>query len=238
MHIATQSTLKDLAVTLPGSTRIFEKFGLDYCCGGAQTLAAACEKAQLAPQAVLTELEAAQASPVAQPDWTTQTVSTLIEHILTKHHVFTRNELLRLGRLMEKVRGVHGARHPELVDAEAILQSLNHELTQHMFKEERVLFPYVQALEAAVTAGQPAPPAMFGTVRNPIRMMSMEHDTAGEMLRELRRITQDFVLPDDACGSYRALYQALQEFEADLHEHIHLENNLLFPRAIALESSE
>jgi regulator of cell morphogenesis and NO signaling len=235
MQIATQERLRDLAVALPGSTRIFEKFGLDYCCGGAQSLADACGKARIAPQAVLAELEIVQADQAAQPNWVMSPVSALIEHILAKHHAFTRNELERLDRLMAKVRGVHSERHPELVKAEALLHAMKQELLQHMFKEERLLFPYVKELENAVEHDAVPPHAIFGTVRNPIQMMSLEHDTAGEMLRELRRVTNGYALPPDACASFRALYQGLQEFEADLHEHIHLENNLLFPRALALE---
>jgi regulator of cell morphogenesis and NO signaling len=236
MQIATQSTLKDLAIALPGSTRIFEKFGLDYCCGGAQSLAAACVKARVEPQSLLAELEKAQAVPATQTDWAMKSLSALIDHILATHHVFTRDELERLANLMAKVRTVHGERHTELVKAEALLRVMKQELLQHMFKEERVLFPYVKELETAFETAAPKPYAMFGTARNPIQMMSLEHDTAGEMLREMRRVTKDYALPGDACASFRALYQALQEFEADLHEHIHLENNLLFPRAISLES--
>lgn len=235
MQIAMQNTLKEIAVTLPGSTRVFEKFGLDYCCGGAQTLSAACEKANLAPVALLEALEQVQDLPSVQPDWITLPLGDLVQHLLDTHHIFTRTELARLEKLMDKVRGVHGVRHPELVKAEAVLHSLQQDLSQHLVKEERVLFPYITALDAALAAGKPAPVPMFGTVRNPIRMMSLEHDTAGELLRELRHITNEYALPADACGSFRALYQGLQELEADLHQHIHLENNLLFPRAIALE---
>lgn len=235
MQIATQNTLRDLAVAVPGSTRVFEKFGLDYCCGGAQSLAEACVKARVTSQAVLAELEQAQAAKPAQTDWAAQPVSALIEYVLATHHVFTRNELERLDTLLAKVRSVHNERHPELVKAEALFHLMKQELLQHLFKEERMLFPYVKELETAIEHHAPAPHAMFGTVRNPIRMMSLEHETAGEMLREMRRVTRDYALPPDACASYRALYQALQAFEADLHEHIHLENNVLFPRAVALE---
>ena len=147
-----------------------------------------------------------------------------------------REESARIEALTAKVVGVHGKNHPELMQVQKIFSALAEELSVHLMKEEQVLFPYVVRMEESVLASEPAPPAMFGTVVNPVRMMMQEHDGAGDALRSLRSVTNDYTLPDDACISYRTLYHALQGFESDLHQHIHLENNILFPRAVAMES--
>lgn len=236
MQIAFSDSVKDLALALPGSTRVFEKFGIDYCCGGERSLAEACARARVEPNFIVGKLAQLEQTPLPTVNWVEAPLTRLIEHILNKHHVFTRAELTRLETLFVKVCAKHGAFQPALLKAEALLQALRDELLPHMQKEERVLFPYVKQAEEAVSIGRPLPIAPFGTVQNPVRMMMREHDTAGEMLREMRRLTNGYALPDEACASWRALYQGLQELEADLHEHIHLENNVLFPRALTLEA--
>jgi len=130
----------------------------------------------------------------------------------------------------------HGQNHAELEKVEVSFRALAEELTVHLLKEEHMLFPYIIELESTVKSGGRPAPAMFGTVQNPVRMMMMEHDSAGELLHKLREVTNGYAVPEDSCMSYRMLYRALPEFEADLHQHIHLENNILFPRAIALEA--
>jgi regulator of cell morphogenesis and NO signaling len=161
----------------------------------------------------------------------------LIAHIQNTHHRFTRDELARLSPLLDKVCSVHGDRHPELLRVRDIFGSLAQELTTHMMKEDSVLFPHIVRMEEAVIAHEPVIPPPFGTVRNPVSMMLDEHDNAREALRELRRMTGDYTAPPDACISYRTLYGALADFEADLHQHIHLENNILFPRAVQMEQA-
>jgi regulator of cell morphogenesis and NO signaling len=147
-----------------------------------------------------------------------------------------RSESPRIEALAAKVVGVHGKNHPELIEVQKVFSALAAELSVHLMKEEQILFPYISRMEENVLAGEAAPPAMFGTVLNPVRMMMQEHDGAGDSLRSLRTVTKDYTVPADACISYRTLYQALQEYEADLHQHIHLENNILFPRAVAMEA--
>jgi regulator of cell morphogenesis and NO signaling len=161
----------------------------------------------------------------------------LIKHILDKHHVFTKEEMTRLDALVEKVCSVHGQNHPELLRVKTLFQSLCEDLKPHMFKEEQVLFPYIIRLEEAASQKQKLAAPPFVTVRNPVRMMMLEHDTAGDLLRELRGATTNYTTPSDACISYRTLYQALEAFEQDQHQHIHLENNILFPRAVEMESA-
>jgi regulator of cell morphogenesis and NO signaling len=241
MTIATTKTVGEIAAELPSCTREFEKLGIDYCCGGSRTLDQACVEAKLPLQEVLERLkksaESANYTNSAQ-NWREASLADLIANINATHHVFVRSECPRILALTEKVVGVHGKNHPELLQVQELFTALSDELTVHLMKEEQILFPYVVRLEESAIAGEPAPPAMFGTVMNPIGMMMREHDGAGEALRALRTVTRDYTLPEDACISYRTLYQALQGFEADLHQHIHKENNILFPRAAAMENGQ
>jgi len=147
------------------------------------------------------------------------------------------SELARLEPLFSKVCAAHGEGHPELVQMQSIFRGLNAELQLHMMKEENVLFPYLAAMEKAALSGWTCPRAMFGTVQNPVRMMTLEHDSAGDALRELRQASGNYTVPIDACVTFGELYRALQALEADLHTHIHLENNILFPRAVAMEAA-
>jgi regulator of cell morphogenesis and NO signaling len=240
MNINATTKVRDLALALPQSTRVFEKLKIDYCCGGSQPLAQACATAGLDIESVMKMLE--QAGQTAGQkngaiDLQNATLSELIAYILDKHHVYTKDEMTRLEPLMDKVVGAHGANHSELLAIRDLLRQLFLDLRPHMFKEEQILFPYILELERAQTANRPAPFAPFGTVNNPIRMMMMEHDTAGDLLREMRKLSSDYKVPADACISYKTLYEALEEFEQDLHQHIHLENNLLFPKAVELEEA-
>ena len=238
MAIASTKTVGEIAAELPNVIREFEKLGIDYCCGGTRTLGEACAEAKLSVEEVLQRLEksaAATASNSGDIDWQEEALADLIAHINGTHHVFVREECPRIEALAAKVAGVHAANHPELQAVQAVFGGLAQELHVHLMKEEQILFPYVIRLEESSFEGRPAPPAMFGTVMNPVRMMMQEHDGAGEALRTLRQVTNDYALPQDACASFRALYEALKGFEADLHQHIHLENNILFPRAVAME---
>ena len=238
MTLAATKTLGEIAAEMPCATREFEKLGIDYCCGGSRTLSEACAEANISVDDALARLEKSLAAtqPGDSKDWQNQFLADLIGHITSTHHVFVREESPRIEALTAKVVGVHGKNHPELMQVQKIFSALAEELSVHLMKEEQVLFPYVVRMEESVLASEPAPPAMFGTVVNPVRMMMQEHDGAGDALRSLRSVTNDYTLPGDACISYRTLYQALQGFESDLHEHIHLENNILFPRAVAMEA--
>lgn len=237
MTIATTKTVGEIAAETPNATREFEKLGIDYCCGGSRTLGEVCAEAKISVDEVLARLEKSSAVTASgdSKDWQNQPLADLIAHITSTHHVFVREECPRIEALTAKVVGVHGKNHPELLQVQAVFSALTEELRVHLMKEEQVLFPYLVRLEESFVAGEPAPPAMFGPVVNPVRMMMQEHDSAGDALRTFRSVTNDYSVPADACISYRTLYQALQGFEADLHQHIHLENNILFPRAVAME---
>ncbi len=237
--ITTDMTVRDVAMELPQSTRLFEKLKIDYCCGGNKPLAEACASAGLDVDNVIALLaQTTQSNPNDDNAAAFQNLSVteLITHILETHHVFTKSEMDRLQSLADKVLSAHGGNHPELIHLDELLTRLCADLKPHMFKEEQVLFPYIVAMANAVDQNRAAPFAPFGTVNNPIRMMMREHDTAGEILRELRAVTSDYKVPGDACISYQTLYQALEDFEKDLHQHIHLENNILFPKALEMEN--
>ncbi len=234
MTVDTAKTVRELAVEMPQATRVFEKLGIDYCCGGGKTLEEACAAARIPVSQVLESLAGTAAAPAAT-EAAAGSLAELIDHIVAKHHAYVRSEVPRLEQLLLKVVGVHGKNHPELLEIQAQFHGLGGELSMHLMKEEHILFPYIKQMEASVNAGHGVPAPMFGSVRNPIQMMVMEHDSAGDALRTMRENSNGFTTPPDACISYQTLYRALLEFEADLHQHIHLENNILFPKAVAME---
>ena len=236
MPINAETTVGQLVAENPGAARIFEKAGIDYCCGGGQSLNDACSHSRVPLEQVKELLEQAVAARTpADRDWMAASQSELVEHIVEKHHAYVRQELPRLGALIAKVHGVHGKNHPELAQIARVFAEIAQEMTMHMMKEENILFPYIVEMEKAAQGRGPQPLPMFGTVQNPVRMMMMEHDQAGANLRAIRELSGDYTPPAEACTSYRVLYEALAAFEADLHQHIHLENNILFPRAVEME---
>lgn len=240
MLVNSTNTVRELAIAIPGATRVFEQLGIDYCCGGARTLADACKRSRVQVREVVERLEIAEPPIVAgraARNWQAESLTSLAAYIIDTHHFYTKCELIRLGNLLDKVCSRHGKNHPELFDLRDVFQRLTQDLNPHMLKEEQVLFPFVARMEEAVSERRAVPLPFFGTVHNPVRMMAAEHDAAGGLLAEMRRITGGYVTPPDACASFQTLYQGLQEFEADLHQHIHLENNIFFPRAIEMETA-
>jgi regulator of cell morphogenesis and NO signaling len=238
MSVTSEKTLRELVLENPAATHVLEKLGIDYCCGGNQSLEQACRAANLPIDHVLDSLEAAELATKAEGkdrDWQQEALADLVAHITSTHHKYTRAEIARVSPLLEKVCSVHGQNHPELHSIRTNFLGLVDELTMHMMKEEVMLFPYIVRMEESVTEKQPILPPPFGTVQNPVSMMMHEHDSAGDALRAMRKASGGYAAPADACVSYQTLYKALAELEADLHQHIHLENNILFPRAIAME---
>ena len=235
MYNFQDKTIREIALEAPLTIRVFENHKIDFCCGGRVPFTEACKKAGADPLTVLTELDQALASSSEANEKEQKTAGELIEHIIRTHHDFTRSEIERLGPLADKVVSRHGENHPELAEIQKLFETLSDELLAHMQKEEMMLFPYIEKLERAATNNGVVPLAPFGTVNNPVRMMMFEHDQAGEMLREMRSLSADYTSPDGACPSYKGFYAGLEYLEADLHRHIHLENNLLFPQAVDLE---
>ena len=240
MILSTDRTVRDVVLELPQATRVFENLQIDYCCGGDKALGEACANAGVKVETLermLVEAGQADVTGNGSADFRTATLTKLIGHILDKHHAYTKEEMVRLEALIEKVIGAHGENHPELLRLGSMFQQLCADLRPHMFKEEQILFPYIIEMERSALQNRPVPIPPFGTVNNPIRMMMMEHDTAGGLLRELRGLSSNYTAPPDGCISYQTLYAALEAFENDLHQHIHIENNILFPRAIEIEES-
>ena len=239
MNQITTKTIREIALEAPATTRVFEEFKIDYCCGGRRLIEDACAAKGIDSSLLIERIgqviaESKERSSGVSPEHLRPDL--LIEHIIAKHHVFTAQEVERLTPLMAKVATRHGELHPELLELESLFNSLTASLVPHMRKEEQILFPHVRELVAAAELGIPAPWPHFGTVKNPVRMMMAEHDVDGDRLRRMREITNDYKLPEGACPSFTALYAGLEELEHDLHRHIHLENNVLFPAAAELEA--
>jgi len=234
---STTQTVREIALEQPTSIRVFEKYGIDYCCGGRKPLSEACTAGNIEIDAVLAALELAAQSPApVSTDWAQESLDVLSAHIIDAHHAYVKRELPRLAVLAQKVVNRHGATKAELPVIQSKLAELDEELTQHLAKEESILFPYVVLLERASANGSPKPRGCFDSVASPIAMMTQEHDAAGALLADIRRLSNNFATPPDACPTYHAFYDGLKDFEKDLHQHIHLENNILFPRAIELEA--
>jgi regulator of cell morphogenesis and NO signaling len=231
-------TIRELALKVPGATRIFEELGIDYCCGGNRPLTEACAMAGLEVTQVERSLFNGNHStePINDQTLIEGRLAETISHILAKHHHFTRSEISRIYTLLDKVECAHGQKHPELSSIKATFHQLGEELKVHMMKEERFLFPYVIEMEEAITQQKPCLSPPFETVKTPVRTMQFEHDSAGELLKKIRTLASDFVCPPEVCLSYLSLYKGLEGLEKDLHQHIHLENNILFPKAVELET--
>ncbi len=225
-------TIGEIARENPSSVRVFEKHGIDFCCGGKIPLAEACQLRGIAPEDLQAELDrAASGRPDSGRDWSEAPLALLIDHIVGTHHVYLKSELPRIQTWLDKVRKAHGAAHGEMLNPlSLIFADLRAELESHLAKEEMILFPLIKRMETGDRS-----PAHCGSVNNPIRVMEHEHDNAGRALEAMREITRNYAVPPDACNTFRALFHGLAEIEADLHQHIHLENNILFPRAAELE---
>lgn len=213
-------------------SRVFEQYGLDYCCGGHIPLNEACKEKGIDPNEVLKALSEsdAQVKEDDSIDWRKASLTELADHIETTHHTFMHKELPRLNGLMEKVVAAHSERHPELSKVAGTLDALTAELTQHLAKEEQILFPIIRQMDSTGDTD-----SHCGEVANPIRVMEEEHNNAGNALASLRSLTNDYQPPADGCTTYQALLAGLAEMEFDLHQHILKESSILFPRAIALE---
>jgi regulator of cell morphogenesis and NO signaling len=223
--IDTSTTVGDLVTAQPGSSRVFMKHGIDFCCGGKRTLEAACQEQGLDPAAVVAELAAIPPEP--RNDLADAPLEAVCDYIERTHHDFTRAELDRVGALLEKVARVHGTRHPSMVELSVIFALFAEDLRNHMLKEERVLFPAIRALAHGNPGRDP---------HAPISVMEREHVEAGDALRRMRALGYDYVPPEGACNTFRAALGGLADIESDLLRHVHLENNILFPRALALVS--
>lgn len=237
MTTKTMKSVAEIALETPRAAAVFDEFGIDYCCAGESSLQEACNEARVTMADVEAALEQVrQARHTADTvDWSKQTLQQLADHIVAFHHQYGRRALPRIEHLLSQTLAAHGQKHHDLALVQRQFHILADEMVRHMMKEEQILFPYIARLEAAQANGKAAEPAMFGSVKNPVRMMRAEHDSASALLKTIRKLTRDYEAPKDGCTSFQALYAALAEFEHDLLQHIRLENEILFPKAEALE---
>lgn len=232
MVITAETPVRDIAVAMPTAIPMLERIGIDYCCHGQHTLTDACAKKDIAVAPVLEELEKLQPQSADPADyqWVNAPLKDLAEHIVKKHHAYTREQLKLIDTLMAKVEQRHGAEHPEVFQVGKALAVFGSELKHHAECEETNLFPYIAAIGTDQLPELPAPAR--GSLKMPITHMMADHDQTGEELQTLRKLTNNYTPPPEACPTWRGLYSAIEALEADLHQHIHLENNILFPRAL------
>lgn len=234
--ITPETTIGELVAARPLLAHLFERLGLDYCCGGKQTLAAACTRRGLDVKTTIALLDSAGAALAAGPaeiDAAAMGLARLADHIETTHHAYLKAELPRLVEMADRVAAKHGWRDARLPEVAAAVNTLAAEMIDHMRKEEIVLFPLVRQIEAGAADG-----FHCGSIANPIRQMEAEHESAGRLTARLRLLTGGFTPAADDCNTHRALLAGLAEFEADLHRHVHKENNVLFPRTLKLAGAQ
>lgn len=227
------ATVGQLVRENPARARVFEDLGVDYCCGGKKPLEDACREKGLDVNEVVGQLDADDRGETRLADAQAMSLTELVDHIQSTHHEYLRRELPRIARLLEKVVAAHGQRHPKIAQIPPIFAAFDEELRMHMMKEERILFPAIRELDRPDGARQ----FHCGSLSNPIRVMEAEHDSAGEAMAQFRSLSDDYSTPDDVCNTYRALMDALHDLELDMHQHVHKENNVLFPRVIETEAN-
>ncbi len=230
-------TIAELVAKDYRKAEVFKKFGIDFCCGGKRTPEDVCREKQidfneLREALAKTEQTSSSGADMNFNDWE---LDELVDYIINVHHKYVRENIPLLQEFTGKVSRVHGTAHPEVVKIAEIFAAVAQEMTQHMMKEEHILFPYIKQLVVAEKNRRPMGAPPFSSVENPIRMMESEHDHAGNLVKQIRQLSNEFTPPENACNTYQVTYHKLREFEEDLHKHIHLENNILFPKAIALE---
>jgi regulator of cell morphogenesis and NO signaling len=217
------------------TVKVFDDYQIDFCCGGKQSLGEICDTKSLDSTEVIQKLEDVIKQPTSSPDFDAMSLPELIQYIKDKHHAFVRENIPLLTKLLDKIEEVHGGRHPEIAEVNTHFKESAGQLTMHMQKEEIILFPLVERLNQLKNDNKTITIASNQSVTHPIEAMIQEHENEGARFEEISRLTQVYSIPDDACNTFRAAYETLHAFEKDLHRHIHLENNILFPKAALLE---
>lgn len=232
---ANGDTVGEIAAKDIRKAEVFKKYGIDFCCGGKKSLKQACEEKGLDVEIVEAELENPVQATSSANDYNRWEPDFLADYVYNQHHLYYYNELPVLKGLITKVTQHHGSNHPELKYLYSLFAQLVQELDTHFMKEEKVVFPFIKALVAAKRTGDFEVLNNQPSITDPIRIMEVDHDAAGEILTEMNKLSNDYTPPVDACNSYQFLYKKLKDLEEDLHQHIHLENNILFPKALKLE---
>jgi regulator of cell morphogenesis and NO signaling len=228
--------VKDIVIENFKTASLFESLGIDYCCGGNQPLKEALEKNKISNDNFTVELnKITQSSETETPRYGEWDLIFLTQYIINNHHSYVKNAIPRITGLLQKVQNAHGNKYSYIADIQNVFSKVADEMTNHMMKEERILFPLIKYLTETQKFNEKPKTGGFGTIKNPIKQMETEHVSAGGAMETIRTITNNYSLPDDACTTFKVTYKELDEFEKDLHKHVHLENNILFPRAIELE---
>ncbi|MDT7829482.1 iron-sulfur cluster repair di-iron protein [Pricia sp. S334] len=236
MEETLEKTIGQIVADDYRSAAVFEKFGIDFCCNGNRGIDQACGEKGLDADKLRKELDVALTdAPAETTDYKSWPLDLLADYIEKKHHRYVEERIPVLKQYLNKINKVHGARHPELGEIHDLFVASARELAMHMKKEELVLFPYIRKMVKVKQNGEKLDEPGFGTVKNPIQTMMHEHDNEGERFRQIERLSSDYTPPQDACNTYKVAFALLKEFQDDLHLHIHLENNILFPKAEEME---
>lgn len=236
MTITKERTVGEIVSENIKAADIFKKFNIDFCCGGGISIEKACQKKGVSSEELLEALSILNSTDISRTyNYKTWSADFLIDHIINVHHSYVSESIPILMQYAHKVAQVHGHHYTEVLEIYELFTEVAEELSQHLLKEERVLFPYIKQMVEIDKEGGKLPPVHFGSVQNPVRMMEHEHENAGDVFKRIAEITHNYMPPEGACNTFRALYAKLSEFEQDLHLHIHLENNILHKKALALE---
>ncbi len=234
MKISEKTPIGEVVAQNYKTAAAFKKHQIDFCCNGNRSIEEACDTQKIDSHSLIDELTAIlQRETDFSKDYKSMNMRDLADHIVENHHNYVEEKVPIINEFLDKLVKVHGRNHPELKEIKELFQVAGGELAQHMKKEELILFPYLRKLSDET----PITPPPFGSVENPIAMMHQEHDTEGERFRKISELSNQYTPPADACNTYKATYAMLKEFEEDLHHHIHLENNILFPKGIEAEKA-
>lgn len=236
-NITKESIIGQVVADNNQTVSVFKKYAIDFCCNGNRSIQEACLKTDISVEKLLDELNVVTPTTGLTSEYASWPIDLLVDYILKKHHRYVEEKITEILPYLEKIVRVHGKQHPELYKVQQLFSDAAGELTKHLKKEELILFPFIQKMVFALENNQPIPSPHFQTVENPIQMMHHEHNNEGERFRQISNLTNTYTPPKDACTTFRLTYSLLQEFENDLHQHIHLENNILFPKAQQMETA-
>lgn len=235
MEQFASKTVAEMVTENIKTAHIFKKYGIDFCCGGGITLDKACKKYNADYDLLVQDLLNVDNTSSRATNYNSWELDFLTDHIINVHHSYVAENIPLLLQYAARVAQVHGQHYTELLEIENLVKEVAGELSAHMKKEELILFPFIKQMVKVKKEGGELSQPHFGTVDNPIKMMETEHEDAGEVLRQIARLSNNYTPPQGACNTYRAFYAKLDEFEQDLHQHVHLENNILFPKCLSLE---
>ena len=235
--VTKEKTIGEMVAEDFKAAEVFRKYKIDFCCKGGRTVEEACDKKKVSPEEIYKELEEVANRKSEDIDFNSWPLDLLADYVEKTHHRYVEEKSAMLIPYLNKLCKVHGERHPELFEINELFIGSAQDLAAHMKKEELILFPFIKQMVEAKKNGEPLPAPRFGTVENPVAMMKHEHEAEGERFVKIAELTNNYEFPDDACGTYQVTYRMLEDFQNDLHKHIHLENNILFPKAIAMEKT-